>query len=149
MELFSYFVKDKTSSLSQVINWKDYNINEFSVYSFRETFYSKASYPSDIHYHDYYELVVFEGGNIDYICENTVFTPQFGDVVLIPPGKLHMSKISADRTFYKRHVFYFFPKLFDFIEGNVLLDFLKNINNGCLFRFCTTQGKENFMALLN
>lgn len=42
-----------------------------------------------MHYHDMYELYYLDAGNREYFIENKLFSVSAGDIVLIPPGKLH------------------------------------------------------------
>jgi AraC-like DNA-binding protein len=123
-------------------------INEKLSYSFRDTEYSDQTYPSNMHYHDYYEIVAFEEGDIRYICEGTVFYPQYGDIILIPPGKFHMSAINAESTRYKRHVFYLYPSALEPICGNALTEFLNGATNGTLFSFNSNDVKQAHMDIL-
>ena len=97
----------------ETANWKNHTVCDKVLYSYRDTVYDRDTYPSDLHYHDYYELVFFEEGDIKYVCEGSVFYPQYGDIILIPPGKFHMSVIDSDSTHYKRHVFYLYPFAFE------------------------------------
>ena len=43
----------------------------------------------DMHQHDYYELYYLEAGSREYFVEDTIFSVEAGDFVLIAPGKLH------------------------------------------------------------
>lgn len=42
-----------------------------------------------MHYHDSYELYYLEAGTRDYFVEDKFFSVSPGEIVLIPPGKLH------------------------------------------------------------
>ena len=42
-----------------------------------------------MHAHDYYELYYLEAGSREYFVEDTIFSVESGDFVLIAPGKLH------------------------------------------------------------
>lgn len=42
-----------------------------------------------MHAHDYYELYYLEAGSREYFVEDTIFSVEAGDFVLIAPGKLH------------------------------------------------------------
>ncbi len=44
---------------------------------------------ADMHAHSYYELYYLEAGSREYFVEDTIFSVQAGDFVLIAPGKLH------------------------------------------------------------
>lgn len=142
MKLLSHYIKNQTNRFSEIINWKSHNINDMLYYSYRDTVYNKNTYPSNLHYHDYYELVIFEGGDIKYICESTIYSPKCGDVILIPPGKFHMSIINGESTRYRRHVFYLFPSAFEKIGNGALTEFLKKADEGYLFSFSSPKEKR-------
>ena len=130
------------------MNWKNHIVTEALSYSYRDTVYDESTYPSNLHYHDYYELVVFEEGDVRYICEGEMYHPQYGDIVLIPPGKFHMSVIDSDSTHYKRHVFYLYPFAFESIGHSELTAFLNRTKNGDIFTFDSIEAKQTFIDLL-
>ncbi len=105
-------------------NWREHDINSFMIYSHRSTQYDHATYPSRLHFHDYYELLIFIEGEVRYICEGNSYLPKYGDVIIIPPGKLHMSMINADSTRYTRYVFYLYGEAFDSLNGRALFNFM-------------------------
>ncbi len=112
MKLYSHYKKNMILPTTTQ-NWNNYEINDFLLYSYRSTKYDAGNFPSNLHYHDYFELMVIEEGNIRYICESEIYYPEKGDIILIPPGKFHMSAINEKTTQYSRHVFYFYPQAFD------------------------------------
>lgn len=124
MKLLTHYLNAIAQTHPEIINWRKNHLNDSLFYSFRSTYYDRQTYPSRLHYHDYYELIVFLEGDIQYICESAAFQPQYGDMILIPPHKLHMSVIHADATLYKRHVFYLYPDALEPYGCNELLRFL-------------------------
>ena len=148
MKLFSHYLQSNTKSDSQIINWHENQINDLMLYSYRDTEYNCKTYPSNMHYHDYYELVILEAGDISYVCESSVYFPTPTDIVVIPPRKLHMSKINSDFTRYKRHVFYLYPDAFDNVAKDTLVSFMTTAQNGALFKFSTPDDKAECMNLL-
>ena len=122
MKLFTHYQTD--AHRESAVNWRENYLGESLFYSCRSTQYDHASYPSTLHYHDYYELVVFLEGDIRYLCEAEAFCPEPGDIILIPPGRLHMSMLEGDATRYRRHVFYLYPDAFAAYDGAALTDFL-------------------------
>lgn len=129
-------------------NWQEHAIGQSMVYSHRSTEYTRETYPSALHFHDYYELVIYAGGNIRYVCESSSWLPKFGDIILIPPGKLHVSLIDSDETRYARYVFYFFPNAFDSLDGSPLLDFLSHPKQNQYFFSLTPKAMEELLQLL-
>ncbi len=148
MNLLSHYIEKQINTDTKIVNWKNHIITETLSYAYRDTVYDNRSFPSNLHYHDYYELVVFEEGYIQYICEGNVYHPRYGDIILIPPGKFHMSIINGETTRYKRHVFYLYPSAFDVIGHSTLTEFLNRTTNGNTFTFVKSNEKQTFMNLL-
>ena len=148
MELLSHYIEHQIKNDINIINWENHIITETLSYAYRDTKYNSRTFPSNLHYHDYYELVVFEEGDIQYICEGCIYHPQYGDIILIPPGKFHMSAINSECTRYKRHVFYLYPSAFKTIGHDALTSFLNRTTKGDMFGFCLTDAKQEFMDKL-
>ncbi|MBR4033855.1 MAG: helix-turn-helix transcriptional regulator [Clostridia bacterium] len=104
------------------------------------------TFPSSLHSHDYYELVIFVEGEINYVCESSVYSPKRGEVIIIPPGKFHMSKLKGERTHYKRHVFYLYPNAFDSISPS-LADILIRTKEGVHFSMESREREEELLTL--
>lgn len=121
MKLYSY---RKALFHQTPINWHEHYINDQMIYSPRSTHYSRDNFPESLHFHDYYEVLLYLEGDVRFICETNTFLPQRGDLLVVPPGCLHTSRINADETQYTRYVFYLHPSAFDAYEGRALLDFL-------------------------
>ena len=81
MKLLSHY---RSATNRHFSNWHEYDINENMIYSHRSTQYNRETYPVGLHFHDYYELLIVEGGDVRYICESTSYLPRYGDVILIP-----------------------------------------------------------------
>lgn len=148
MELLSHYIEQQKKRYPEIKNWVNHIVGNQLSYSYRDTSYNRGTYPSHLHYHDYYELVVFEEGDIRYICEGCVYHPKYGDIVLIPPGKFHMSMINCESTRYKRHVFYLYPSAFHAIGHNILTSFLNQAANAELFALASLESSQALMALL-
>lgn len=149
MKLFSYYLENKKNLYLNTENWTNNVINDMLLYSYRNTKYSRVAYPSNLHYHDYYELLIVEEGNIKYICDSTVYYPKFADIIIIPPGKFHMSAINDENTTYKRHVFYFYPSAFDAISFSCLCSFLDEMKSGAMFSLESYTEKQELITLLD
>ena len=148
MRLFSYYIEHQMKQHTEIANWKNHIVGQMLSYSCRDTVYDRRTYPSNIHYHDYYELVVFEEGDIQYACEGCVYHPKYGDIILIPPGKFHMSAIECENTRYKRHVFYLYPSAFDAIGHSELTSFLTKTEKGELLALPLFEDRQKLMELL-
>ena len=148
MKLLSHYIEHRTKNDIKIAKWKNHIISEALSYAYRDTVYDKRTFPSDLHYHDYYELVVFEEGDVQYVCEGRIYRLKYGDIILIPPGKFHMSVINSERTRYKRHIFYLYSSAFDAIGQGALASFLNRTASGDIFVFALTEQKQMFMDLL-
>ncbi len=148
MKLFSHYIENQKKFYPKIVNWENHIINDMLYYSYRSTEYDRRTHPSQLHYHDYYELVVFEDGEIQYVCESSVYHPEKGDVILIPPQKFHSSMIKTERTRYKRHVFYFYPEAFDSIGQGVLLSFINRFRESAMFIPDTAELRRDLLEQL-
>lgn len=72
-------------------------------------FHNKEKYtePVQFHSHDYYEIYFFADGNVKYYVENEDYELKKGDVLIIPPGKLHRPVIDQN-LIYERYVLWIF-----------------------------------------
>ncbi len=68
-------------------------------------FHNKDRYTKPIlfHSHDYYEIYFFSDGSVKYYVENEDYELKKGDVLIIPPGKLHRPVIEGNLP-YERYV---------------------------------------------
>lgn len=67
--------------------------------------HNKENYTKPIyfHSHDFYEIYFFMDGNVKYYIENESYALSKGDVLIIPPVKLHRPVIDGDQV-YERYV---------------------------------------------
>lgn len=63
--------------------------------------------PILFHSHDFYEIYFFAGGSVKYYVENEDYDLKKGDVLIIPPGKLHRPVIE-DNSPYERYVLWIY-----------------------------------------
>ena len=148
MKLLSHFTANGNKNKNNPINWHETSLNESICYSFRDTHYERETYPSNMHYHDYYEMVIIENGDISYVCESSLYNPKRADVIVIPPRTLHMSKINGSNTRYTRHVFYFYPDAFKLMGHECLGDFLKSSVRDGFIRFSLGIDTEKSIEIL-
>lgn len=148
MRLLSHFIEHK-QNLHEITNWKNFEVSDGIMYSSRDTVYTEKTFPSSLHYHDYYEMVVFEQGDIRYICESSVFYPEYSSVIIIPPSKLHTSKINCSNARYKRHVLYFYPQALKIFGNDSLYEFINKIKDVTTFAFSSKDEKERFLSIFS
>lgn len=146
MKLHSY---NMSNPMRLAVNWQDQHINDRMIYSPRNTHYTKANFPEGLHFHDYYEVLLYVEGDVRYIWEGTSFLMERGDLIVIPPSYLHMSRLNGEETTYTRYVFYLYPNAFDAFGGGALLDFL-HANGGKPFLSSLKAGAlERVLSLLD
>lgn len=63
--------------------------------------------PIQFHSHDFYEIYFFVDGKVTYYIENESYTLTKGDVLIIPPRKLHRPVIEKDIP-YERYVLWIY-----------------------------------------
>ena len=146
MKLLSHYIQNQGDRRHDIVNWENNLINDFLCYSSRSTHYDTATFPSSLHSHDYYEVVIFAEGEVNYVCESSVYLPKRGDVIIIPPGKFHMSRLKGKSTYYRRHVFYLYPNAFDAV-GGCLSDILTESGEDVLFSLPSRESSEELLSL--
>lgn len=59
----------------------------------------------DLHYHDFYKIIVFYGGNVTYMIEGKSYVLEPGDVILVNRGDIHKPTVDFSQP-YERSIFY-------------------------------------------
>lgn len=91
--------------------WTDHAIGEHMILSHRVTDHTKATFDEGLHAHSYYEMIVYLGGEVEYIKGDAVIEPHPYSIVWFLPGQMHTARLlRASR--YDRLVFYFSPNFF-------------------------------------
>lgn len=67
----------------------------------------KYTKPILFHSHDFYEVYFFGDGKVKYYIEDEVYALTKGDILIIPPGKLHRPVIEKNLP-YERHVLWIY-----------------------------------------
>ena len=111
--------------------WQDYFLGEYLVFSHRITFYNRETFPDKLHTHTFYELDIIGGGDVSYIANEQEITPRRGNIVLIPPGVTHTARLISPCE-YDRTVFYFDPKVLQFLGGASLPGIFHRDQASCL-----------------
>lgn len=141
-----YYVNKRDKLENQ--HWPEFYFNNSMLFSYRDSLYTENTYPSSLHFHDYYELLFILEGDIHYVHERDVYFPNQGDIILIPPGHLHCSKLNGTCTNYKRYVYYFFPDFLDELGATVLIDFAINLSKNH-FYYAPSQFTTDELISLN
>lgn len=91
--------------------WVDTAVAHELIFSHRNTRYDHHSFTEKFHAHDYYELLIFIKGNVEYLNENTVISPSQRMVVWFKPGQMHTGRL-LEPSQYERYVLYFSSDFF-------------------------------------
>lgn len=114
-----YIRRLSANSYENCRDWVDYAVGENLLFSHRRTDYTRENFPDRLHAHEFYELVVYLGGEISYVSGCNVLSPMPGDVLVSPPGRLHAARLDQPSA-YERCVFYFTPEAFGEAAGEML-----------------------------
>lgn len=106
--------------------WIDIPVDEELIYSHRNTYFTRETFTEGLHVHEYYELIIYVSGDVEYINENTLISPSPYTAIWFKPGSMHTARlVSASK--YERYVLYFTPDFFH-IHGvyTPMTDFMEN-----------------------
>ena len=71
------------------------------------------------HKHEFYELLLYIHGSVEYKVEDFTYTLQYGDIIVIPPNVMHKASIQTEKGSYRRYVLWLRE---DFIKSLVEFD---------------------------
>ena len=149
MILDHHFVRPPHTNPFDNNNWISYNIYPGLYYAHRDTEYTKDTYSFAMQFHDYYELNIIDSGSISFLCEGRTCIPRHGDIVFIPPYKLHESILISERTRYIRYKFYFYPSALSAFGCDALLTQMIQRCGDDYFFTLEKEKKEQLFAVLN
>lgn len=115
-------------------SWVDNIINENLIYSHRKNRYTKSNFTEGLHTHEYYELIIYVSGEVEYIKDDLLITPSPYSVIWFLPGQMHTARLKAPSE-YERHVFYFSKEFFKF--NNINTDILNFTEKQNIFAECS------------
>ncbi len=73
----------------------------------------------DFHYHDFYKVLIFLRGNVNYCVEGKTFSLSPYDIVLVGEGEIHRPIVLDDRD-YERVIAYISPEFLESFSGTDL-----------------------------
>ena len=108
--------------------WIDTAVNRELIFSHRDTWYNSETFTEKFHTHEYYELIFYIKGNVEYLNENTLISPSPYMVTWFRPGQMHTARLLAPSQ-YERYVLYFSTDFFN-IDDRItpLTDFVSHAN---------------------
>lgn len=107
--------------------WTDRVIDGNMIFSHRDTVYgSREEFTEGLHMHEYYELLIYIGGDVEYIKDNSVIRPMPLSAIWFAPGQVHTARLISPSR-YERYVMYFSDDFFE-IDGKLapVTDFMKD-----------------------
>jgi len=127
------YSKHGYTSFCNRCGWKDYIIDKNLIYSHRINKYTKKTFTEGLHSHEYYELIIYIDGNVNYITDNCVAKPEKYSVICFLPGQMHTATLVSDSE-YERYVFYFSKDFFVLNNTFIpLIDFINHLNSNIFF----------------
>ena len=128
--------------------WVDVAPSPHLILSHRDTYYTRASFEEGLHTHEYYELCIFVGGEVEFLCEDTCSRMEPLCAVWARPGEMHTARLLAPSR-YERYVLYFSPEFFAH-EGELLpmTDFMSHAQ-GAMLKIPDEARDEVLMLLQN
>lgn len=81
---------------------------EYEIFYLETTEYREFSY----HYHEFYKILIFLRGKVEYFVEGKLYYLQPNDIVLIRPGDIHRPVLTSQEA-YERIILYISPAFFD------------------------------------
>lgn len=91
------------------------------------------------HSHDFYEIIFFLGGEVEYYIEARTYNLVYGDILIIPPGKMHRMVITKNKDFYDRIILWVSPQ---FVNAVFEKSSNLNLNNPVYSNLLTPDSKD-------
>ena len=92
--------------------WTDVSVGKEMIFSYRNTYYTKEDFDEGLHTHDYYELLIYADGEVEYVNEDTVMRPEPLSAIWFVPGEMHTARLISNSQ-YERYVLYFSKDFFE------------------------------------
>ncbi|MBR2019123.1 MAG: helix-turn-helix transcriptional regulator [Clostridia bacterium] len=112
--------------------WTDLAVGEHLIFSHRVNSYTKETFTEGLHTHGYYELLLYVGGDVEYVIDDRLLRPAPYTAIWFAPGQMHTARLRSPSR-YERYVLYFSPSFFSF-EGRVLpvTDFMERVGGSAM-----------------
>lgn len=120
------YSKHGYTSFCNLYGWEDYILDKNLICSHRTNKYTKKTFTEGLHAHDYYELIIYIDGNVNYITDNYVVKPKPYSIIWFLPGQMHTATLLSASE-YERYVFYFLKDFF--VLNNTLIPMTEFMNH--------------------
>ena len=118
---------------------------DFEAYHYCEP-YSKTL---DFHTHEFFECFLFLGGDVTYYIEDRVYPLIPGDLLLIPPGRMHRPVLADERAPYDRMVLWLsVPYVHALCETNDVFSSLSALSSHGIHRIHLPEESLSFCKAL-
>lgn len=112
-----------------ILGWTDFCGLPHLVFSHRMTEYTKENFNERLHSHDFFEIVFYLSGSVEYVNRDLVNTPLRGNMIINLPGDAHTTRLISDGI-YERYVLYFDKEFLYYVGGELpLLRYLEGISD--------------------
>ena len=113
-------VIENSYSFKNIGGWEDVLVHDSMIFSHRKNDYTEETFDEGFHSNEYYEVVFYISGKVEYVCDNDVFKPLPGMVVASAPDNMHAARLVSDST-YERFVFCFKRDFFSYCGQQLAL----------------------------
>ncbi len=125
--------------------WTDYISVPHMIFSHRRTDYTRKKFYEKLHFQDYYEIVFYISGDVEYISGDLVNKPFSGNIIINRPGEQHTTRLVTP-CFYERYALFFDPEFFNFFDEKLpIKEFFDNLES---FAFRTYTKSEDKMRTM-
>ena len=101
--------KNHVTAYKKEAGWIDYLVSEKIIFSHRQTPCSKVKHQY-LHINNYFELLVYRQGTMEYIAENQTLVAEPNVVILSKPLTFHMNR-PFNEEICERYVMYFMDSI--------------------------------------
>lgn len=112
------YIGEEAGRFDNYLGWKDFSLPPHLIFSHRKTDYTKSNFYEHLHVHDFYELVFYFSGDVEYVNRDLVNTPYRGNLIVNRPGEAHTTRLLKESS-YDRFVLYFDREFLSFFGGEL------------------------------
>ena len=142
------YVRSDSSTYTCSMGWEDLCALPHFVFSHRKSHYTPETFYERLHSHDFYEIVFYISGDVEYVNCDHVNTPYSGNMIINKPGEGHTTRLLSTSV-YERFVLYFDREFLSYVGGTLpLLSHLESMDD-YVFGFDNAPSKVIFDNLIS